>query len=276
MANSDSWPDLLSSSGMLMLKECRHGRMLFLRGDKYVGKALAHYDEYSENEVRLFAQLVTLGQVVVEVGANMGAHTVPLARLVGPTGAVFAFEAQRVIFQLLTANVAFNEAFRVRTVHAALGAEAGTLRVPPIDYRLPGNFGAVSLPGVEHGEAVEMRTLDSFHLPGLHFLKIDVEGMEEAVLAGARGHISRFRPLIYVENDRRAKSPALIAAIAALDYDMWWHTPPLFNPANHAGQAENLWPGVLSINMLCVPRERRTVFNGVRKVSGPEDWPLQT
>lgn len=81
------------------LKECRHGRMAFLRRDQYVGRSLALYGEFSQFETELFAQFIRPGMAVVEVGANIGAHTVSLAQMVGPHGAVFALEPQRVIFQ---------------------------------------------------------------------------------------------------------------------------------------------------------------------------------
>jgi hypothetical protein len=85
--------------------------MLFLRTDKYIGASLDLYGEYSHRESELFAQLVAQGQIVIEVGTNSGAHTVPLARLVGETGQVLAFEPQRGVHELLCGNPALNELF---------------------------------------------------------------------------------------------------------------------------------------------------------------------
>jgi len=59
--------------------------------------------------VRFFRQLVQPGWSILDIGANMGAHTIALARLVGPTGKVLSFEPQRIIFQALCANVALND-----------------------------------------------------------------------------------------------------------------------------------------------------------------------
>jgi FkbM family methyltransferase len=255
------------------IKECRHGRMMYLRTDKYVGTSLDHYGEYCESEAEVFAQLLTPGQTVVEVGANIGAHTVNLSRLVGPAGRVYAFEPQRVIFQLLCANVALNEAFNVHTYHAGSGATTGTMKLPDIDYGHSGsNFGGVSLLDQTQGDNVQIIPLDSISLPSLRLLKIDVEGMEDVVLEGAREQIFRHRPVIYVENDRRERSQKLISMIAGFGYDLWWHFAPLFNPDNYEQVPEDVFGNVVSVNLLCVPKEHHSSITGFRKVANPAEW----
>ena len=63
-------------------KQCRHGRMVFLKHDVYIGRSLELYGEYSESEAEVFTQLLRPGDVVIEAGANIGAHTVHIANLV--------------------------------------------------------------------------------------------------------------------------------------------------------------------------------------------------
>ena len=249
----------------LAISRCRHGTMLYSTRDHYVGGSLAKYGEFSTGEVDLFGQMLRPGDTVVEVGANIGAHTVALAQLVGPTGTVHAFEPQRIIFQMLCANVSLNGLTNVHTVQAGLAAAPGNLQVPPQDYAGPGNFGGISLsPG--QGETVALRTLDELALPALRLLKIDVEGMESEVLRGAADTIKRLRPFLYVENDRDAKSAALIRQIFELDYRLWWHLPRMFNPGNFRGVAENIFGPVISINMVGVPRER-AVRNDMHEIT---------
>ncbi|HLY58969.1 MAG TPA: FkbM family methyltransferase [Stellaceae bacterium] len=252
------------------LKECRRGRMLYLRRDQYIGRALELYGEFSEFEVELFSRALRPGDVAVEVGANIGAHTVHLARLVGPQGLVVAFEPQRIIHQFLCANLALNELFNVVSYRAAAGARRGTLKVPPLDYAAAYNFGGVAL-GADAGEDVLVMPLDSLGLKALRLLKIDVEGMEVEVLQGARELIARTRPLLYVENDRKERSPRLISLLQELEYDLWWHTPPLFNPRNFAGNPENVFAGIVSINMFGAPKETPYTVPRLRKVAGPDD-----
>jgi FkbM family methyltransferase len=202
--------------------------MLFLPRDMYIGRSLDLYGEYSELEARLFSQLLSPGQVVIEVGANIGAHTVHLAKLVGPRGMVLAFEPQRLLYHLLHANVALNNLRQARAYHAAAGRRAGSLKVPRLDYGAENNFGGVTLRNVAHGEPVAVVPLDALRLPSVRLLKIDAEGMEMDVLRGARRIIARHRPVLYVENDRRENSRRLLGLIDELGYAMWWHLPPLF------------------------------------------------
>jgi FkbM family methyltransferase len=247
--------------------------MLFLKRDRYIGQSLDTYGEFSELEGEIFSQLLRPGDVVVEAGANIGAHTVPIAKLVGHQGMVFAFEPQRFIFQLLCANVALNELHQVRTFHGAVGPEAGTLKVPRLDYSTMQNFGGLSLEASGDGEEVQVWTVDALPLPSLRMLKVDVEGMETDVLMGARETIKKFRPCLYVENDRSAHSKKLITLIDELGYNMWWHLPRLFNPNNFAGEQNNIFGNVVSINLLCFAKEMKANVSGLRQVSGSSDSP---
>jgi len=100
-------------------KPCRHGAMVSNPKDSYVGRSLDFCGEFSNGEVLLFEQVLRPGEIVVEVGSNVGAHTVPLAKAVGPTGRVFAFEPQRVLFQTICANLALNSITNVVATNAA-------------------------------------------------------------------------------------------------------------------------------------------------------------
>ena len=100
--------DTPTPAGPMRLAACRHGTMLFNAGDIYIGASLAAYGEFSEGEVALFRQLLRPGMTALDVGANIGAFTLPMARLVGATGRVIAWEPQRIVVQTLCANLALN------------------------------------------------------------------------------------------------------------------------------------------------------------------------
>lgn len=247
--------ETLLEAGTVRLKQCRHGAFLYNIHDKFIGRSLDQYGEFSAGEAAMFAQILRPGMVAMDIGANIGVHTVFMAQAVGSGGAVFAFEPQRVVFQMLSANIALNGLVNVMTWQAAVGAEAGDIFVPPIRYDQEGNFGGVALGGHDRGEKVPVMVLDAMPFRACHFIKIDVEGMEAQVLEGGRQMIARLRPILYVENDRREKSKALIETLFAMDYRLYWHNTPLFNPNNFFANSENLFGNIVSRNMLCVPKE---------------------
>ena len=250
-----------------------HGLMAYNINDSFVGRSLDCYGEYSRGETLLFAQLAAPGACVLDVGANIGALTLSLAEIVGARGTVVAIEPQRAVYQLLCANLALNEIGNVRAIQTAAGREVGRTLVPVADLSKPGNFGGIELGG-EGGEPVGVLTIDSLQLPACQFIKIDVEGQEQAVIAGAAATIARFHPVLYVENDRRHLSADLIRQIHELDYVCYWHLPLLFNPDNFYRNPDNVFPGIVSIDMLCLPKGDTRRVEGMKPVSGADDWPL--
>src|SRR5918993_5744771 len=112
------------------VKQCRHGRMMYNVNDQYIGRSLDLYGEYSEGEVDLFRQILRQGDLALDVGANIGVHTVPMARLVGERGSVLAIEPQRLAYQTLCGNVALNGLLNVWCHNVAVGDTRGSLVVP--------------------------------------------------------------------------------------------------------------------------------------------------
>lgn len=252
--------------GFNRLGQCRYGLMLFNSKDQYIGRALEYYGEYSQHEADLLVQFISPGAVVIDAGANLGGLTLFFARAVGGSGRVYAFEPQRVIFQTLCANMALNSLVNVYAVQAALGDRQGSINIDTPDYTRENNFGGMALGEWHAGEAVPLMRIDELALARCDLIKIDVEGMEEAVLRGAQATIARHRPLLYVENDRAEKVASLINCIAAMSYRMYWHFPPYFNPDNFHGRADNLFDTLASRNMLCLPAERALAVKGLEPV----------
>ncbi|MBT6094239.1 MAG: FkbM family methyltransferase [Rhodospirillaceae bacterium] len=243
--------------------------MAYNIGDTYVGRSLDLYGEYVEAETAILDQLLKPGMVALDIGANMGAHTVYMAKKVGLEGAVAAFEPQRHIFQLLCANVALNGLMNVHTYHAAVGAENGNIHVPVVNYEKGGNFGGLSLIDVERGEPVLCHTLDGLNFNRCDVMKVDVEGMEHEVLVGGAKTIKKFRPVLYMENDRRERAELLLAHLFELEYRVYWHLPSLFNPDNFFQNRDNVFGNLISRNILCLPREREINVEKMQEITDP-------
>lgn len=267
MALPDS---LIAPTGFNRVKLCRHGYMLYNIHDSFIGRSLDAYGEFTERELVVLTQIVRFGDVVLDVGANIGTHTVPFARWVGPSGAVVAFEPQRLAHQALCANVALNSLANVHVVRAAVGARPGTILLPPVDPERRSNFGGLRLGSYTEGDPVDMVTIDSMDLPGCRLIKLDIEGMEAQALEGARATIARFRPFLYVENEQADNAPALVRLIDSLGYDMYWHSVPYFNRQNFFGNPENIWgQNVVGRNMIGIPKEIRQTMQGFERVEVP-------
>jgi FkbM family methyltransferase len=260
----------LDSAMQGRVKDCRHGRFSYLLNDAYIGRSLDVYGEYSEGEIDLFRQLLRPGDVAIDVGANIGALTIGMARLVGDQGAILAFEPQRVVFDILANNIRLNGLTNVTAHRRAAGSEPGTTRVPALDYGQANNFGGVAL-GSAQGEDVEVVTLDSLSLPGLRLLKVDVEGMEADVVAGARATIARLQPALYIENDRPEHSQRLISLLFDIGYRLWWHITPLFNPNNFFGHTKDIFGDVVSFNMIGFPRATPPAIT-LPEILSPDDF----
>src|SRR5205807_9301248 len=99
------------------IKDCRWGRFILLRGD-FISMYTDLYGEWSELEVKLFQKILKPESNVVEIGANLGLHTVPLAK-VANKGRIICLEPQRIIFQMLCANIALNNLTNVFAYNAA-------------------------------------------------------------------------------------------------------------------------------------------------------------
>lgn len=224
--------------------------------DVNVGHALLRYGEYSLSQVVAACRMLRPGDTALDIGANIGAMALPMMLTVGPTGRVICFEPQLALSRLCAATLALNAdhsgQFSVRTV--GVGREPGEMYIPPVDYAAEANnFGCVSL-AVAGKLPVKVVKIDNLDLPRVRFMKIDVEGMESDVIAGAARLIAQDRPIIMVENDREDRYEALIAQVTALGYDCRWLVTPMFNPDNARGDKTNVYADDCgSIDMLCFP-----------------------
>jgi FkbM family methyltransferase len=236
-----------------VLRQCRHGRMLFNSNDTGVGRALDLEGEWYQSELDFMEPFIAEGDIVIDVGANIGTHTVFFARKVGMSGVVISFEPQLYCFELLCSNIALNDLFNVVPQYAAVGSCTGQVRVKILDPFMSQNFGGLHIGG-EEGMEVRMLPLDALGLTRCRLIKIDVEGMEEKVIDGARDLITRCTPLLYTENNSTEKAQSLIESIKRLNYTVYEHMAPGWNPANFRGVNKNLIHGTYrESNIFCVP-----------------------
>ena len=258
-----------------VLKECRHGFFLFNKNDHFIGRSLNIYGEWCEGELVTLLQILVPGQVVVDVGANIGTHTIPFAERVTNTGLVLAFEPQRQVFCYLTANVQLNNLLNVVTFQNALSNSPGEVLIPLRDPRLKFNFGAVNAEESPEGEPVDVLELDNLNLERCNLIKIDVEGMERKVIEGAGKTIRRTRPVLFVETTT-VNSREVIEILRDFRYKSWWHIAAYYSPENFFENRENVFSDIHpESNLLCFPTESAVSIDGLEKVQDVDDtWEL--
>ena len=153
-------------------------------------------------------QLVDRDATAIDIGANLGYYTCPLADIVGSEGRVYAVEPVPVIFEVLKRNVAGRK--NVTLLNYALGSEERTIEMANDSVAAAGYFGTgrnfVS-DGELSGEAIkftaEMRRGSELfaELERVDFIKCDIEGYERVVIPEMRAIIERHHPTVLIETD---------------------------------------------------------------------------
>ena len=243
----------------MKVKECRYGPMMYLENDKFIGGAIEAYGEHHVTELELLLEVVEPGDVVIDVGTNIGTIAIPLAQKIGENGYLFGYEAQDMLYYAFCGNIALNGLRNVKPFNQAVGAESGIIHVPELSYEKEGyNYGGVILEKDSHGVPVKMVTLTSLMslniADRLKLIKIDVEGMEVDVLKGAKELIWAARPYLAVEAMENHEE--LCATLKEYDYKVHVWQPPYFNPDNFAGNPENILKKKIAMfNVFCWPAE---------------------
>jgi FkbM family methyltransferase len=148
-------------------------------------------------------ELAHRGNVVIDVGVNIGETLLNLAHRIGETGKVIGFEPNPPVFKKCQRNIELNPKLKNISFHPnGLGREEQELFIEEKDA---GNKGMNSLSASGAGEKVKVTILDKFlqheNISRLDLIKIDVEGFEMNVLLGAEKTISRFHPRMFIEMD---------------------------------------------------------------------------
>jgi len=186
--------------------------------------------------LKKYTKIIRPGDVVLDIGANIGAHTLPLAVLVGDSGKVYSFEPTAYAFAKQLENIALNSELAPRIVTnqvMLIAAECDPM--PGAVYSSWPLEAAEDLHADHHGRlmathgALKM-TLDAFvhsaDVVRVDFIKLDVDGNEYDVLLGAKRLLGTLKPKIvlelapYVYNCQPERFGALLNYLWALGYEL--------------------------------------------------------
>ena len=229
---------------------------------------------FERSTVITLEKLVKPGDVVLDIGANIGAHTLGLARSVGSAGRVFAFEPTDFAFDKLKRNLALNPELQARTFprQILLAAEPAEEAPKEIFASWPLEKDA-SVHPKHRGRQVTARnaTVDTLDrtaaregIDRVNVIKIDVDGHELPVLQGGLAVLTKFRPVLvmemspYVHAEEQNSFPALVALLRDAGYSIQhassWAPLPL-----QESELEALIPDGASINVIARPAGKLTV-----------------
>lgn len=173
---------------------------------------------YEHDMLRDIQNRLPIGSTILDIGANIGNHTVFFAKICRAKR-VYAFEPQRHVFETLVRNVKLNDADEhVRCLNVGLGRVATRASLGTIDEA---NLGMTRLNLTVPGE-VEIVALDDLLQregnPEVGLIKIDVEGMEMEVLAGATNTLAQWGPMLYAEAGTPEEFQRLSTYLAGFGY----------------------------------------------------------
>jgi FkbM family methyltransferase len=235
----------------------------------HVAYPFAVHGYFNWRNVAIARAVCRPGDVVYDVGANLGSETVAFSDVVGPRGRVIAFEPFPANVEQLRANAAATRSANVEVRPIALGDRESEIHFTP---PASGNSGSGHVAGtgddLAGALAVSCTTLDALRatgLPGARLIVIDAEGHEAAILRGAVQTLGGDRPVLAFEavGDLLARAGSSVAELAALMAQLRYELSEI----GRFGLAPIAGGGAIpdSSDWLAVPREQAALTAAVQR-----------
>jgi len=175
----------------------------------FTDEVILRTNEYEPQIQRLMNAIISEGDTVIDIGANIGVHSILLSNLVGRGGKVLAFEPIPHLIKKLNTNLVLANSRNVAVYPFAVGDKNGQLEINAIDED-DFNSGSSSLVVNENIKLLETHKikinsiiLDDFllekNINKIDFVKIDIEGFELNALKGMRSLIAKSKPTMIIE-----------------------------------------------------------------------------
>ena len=207
----------------------RYGNIVYFLDDPTIGQSLELYGEYCHDEIEWMKTLTNPESFVLDIGANIGTHTIGIAPHVKR---VTAFEPDPDNFDLLVKNVATTMCKNVTPVPAAASDVLGQVGTA-FDYGKT----RVTTTGEIPASPIDMIK----GLPRIDFVKIDVEGMELKVLNGMRQTIASYKPQMLIEMQDPTTYAKTYDFLNGFGYNIYWLPVRTYTEFNHKNNTEDVF-----------------------------------
>jgi len=195
--------------------------------DEYIGNNILATGQWEPHIRQTLKRLIREGDTVIDIGANIGTHTIYMSKLVGEKGNVIAFEPNENNHNSLFFSLLLNKCFNTKIYQYGVGEKKEVMYIEKRwkDTKVVNNFGAISLQASrkdEEDESIHIRPLDDpeFSFQTIRLIKIDAEGMEDKVINGMKNLLHTNKPYLIVEIHPN-EVPGMIPLMQSVGYKMF-------------------------------------------------------
>lgn len=196
---------------MYSIAQTKKGPHQYISVDDTIGKSLELYGEWANSEISFMLKFINEGDAVLDIGCNIGVHSMEFSDSVGSNGTIYSFDPQPevIVCAISTGKLQGRKNIIFNAFGLSNKFKFATLSSSPISEL---NFGAryinssnVNASSTTNG--IVVAPLDALNLEKISLIKADIEGHEIPFLKGARKSIKKSKPLLFLEaNDERSKS----------------------------------------------------------------------
>jgi FkbM family methyltransferase len=236
---------------------------IHLNTKNYIDACIYYTGDYEPYLKIHFAKLIKRGDVILDIGANIGFHSLYFAELTGSSGRVYSFEPIKINYEAFEANLLLNVFPQITPVNLALGDENKVMYIHiDSESKNPGTFNLFSS---EQGNVeIQLKKGDDFlsakNIETIDFIKIDVEGFEPEVIKGLTTTIRKSNPIIVFEYDNeyqtRNNDSSLNPLHLLAKYDYTFFTVDGYGKCNRLTSFDNL----TSAEIIALPAKKQAHF----------------
>ncbi len=249
----------------------RFGNMVHDRRDQCIGQSLKVYGEWAPGEIAVLNSIIEPGNCVLDIGANIGFHSVFFSRKVGETGTVISFEPVDTNYEILTLNQQMNNLDNLTLYKALVSSSSKIVRSPNFQLNQQ-NLGATSFLGEEETNApvtpLLQLSIDDLELNKCALIKIDVEGMEKDVFEGANNTLKRLQPILFFEQNSENNFLVIQDTLLRLGYKCFWSVTKAFPKFNIRKNSQDIFAGNTETNILAIPDNMVEKFGFLQHLAG--------